>query len=45
MKNLGVKPYTVYLKERRAKMLAKNFPKYDAGILQEFVETDPMIKV
>mmetsp|Transcript_41833 Transcript_41833/g.100411 ORF Transcript_41833/g.100411 Transcript_41833/m.100411 type:complete len:296 (+) Transcript_41833:309-1196(+) len=45
MKNLGVQPYTVYLKERRAKMLAKSFPKYDAGILQEFVETDPMIKV
>eukprot|EP00529_Nitzschia_sp_RCC80_P030982 CAMPEP_0113517312 /NCGR_PEP_ID=MMETSP0014_2-20120614/42166_1 /TAXON_ID=2857 /ORGANISM="Nitzschia sp." /LENGTH=294 /DNA_ID=CAMNT_0000414449 /DNA_START=121 /DNA_END=1005 /DNA_ORIENTATION=- /assembly_acc=CAM_ASM_000159 len=45
MKNLGVQPYTVYLKKRRAKMLAKSFPKYDAGILQEFVETDPMITV
>jgi hypothetical protein len=45
MKNLGVKPYTVYLKERRAKMLARNFPKYDVEILQQFVESDPMVKI
>jgi hypothetical protein len=45
MKNLGIKPYTVYLKERRATMLAKNFPQYDAAILNEFVETDPMVQI
>jgi len=44
IKNLGLKPYTEKLKEKRAQALYKAFPQYDATILHDFVDTDRMVK-
>lgn len=43
MQNLGIKPYTSWLKEKRAQKLAADFPRYDPVIIQRFSETDPMV--
>jgi hypothetical protein len=43
MANLGIRPFTGKLKEKRAQQLIISFPKYDAGIIEAFSETDPII--
>jgi hypothetical protein len=43
MQNLGIRPFTGKLKEKRAQRLISAFPKYDAGIIEAFSETDPII--
>jgi hypothetical protein len=43
MQNLGIRPFTGKLKEKRAQRLMSAFPKYDAGIIEAFSETDPII--
>jgi hypothetical protein len=42
IKNVGLKPFTALLKERRAKNLAEAYPQYSSHYLNEFVETQPM---
>mmetsp|Transcript_8966 Transcript_8966/g.16118 ORF Transcript_8966/g.16118 Transcript_8966/m.16118 type:complete len:113 (-) Transcript_8966:129-467(-) len=44
IQNLGLKPFTKYLKEMRARNLAKAFPQYNEHFLIEFGETDPMFE-
>ncbi|KAG7344125.1 hypothetical protein IV203_022133 [Nitzschia inconspicua] len=44
IKNLGMKPFTAMLKERRAKALSAAFPQYSEHYLHEFVETQPLYK-
>lgn len=39
MVNLGIKPYTSWIKAHRGKQLANAFPKYDAKILTAYSET------
>ncbi|GKY99090.1 hypothetical protein MPSEU_000864600 [Mayamaea pseudoterrestris] len=39
---LGFRPYTEYIKSRRAKRLAKSFPQYDAGVLMGFSKAVPL---
>jgi hypothetical protein len=43
MANLGIKPFTGKLKEKRGQRLITMFPKYNAGIIEAFSETDPII--
>ena len=45
MDNLGVKPYTSFLKKRRGRNLANRFPRYNARVIMDFSETDPLMKV
>jgi hypothetical protein len=42
--NLGLKPFTQILLAKRAKNLCNAFPEYDEGLLNSFVESDPMIR-
>ena len=37
--NLGIKPYTGWIKSRRGQNLASAFPEYDAKILSSYSET------
>mmetsp|Transcript_28845 Transcript_28845/g.61478 ORF Transcript_28845/g.61478 Transcript_28845/m.61478 type:complete len:103 (-) Transcript_28845:109-417(-) len=39
MVNLGIKPYTSWIKAHRGKHLANAFPQYDAKILTAYSET------
>eukprot|EP00981_Chlorochromonas_danica_P000791 scaffold192_cov320-Ochromonas_danica.AAC.2 len=41
MENLGAKPFTMWFKHRRAERLIKEFPQYDANILESFSTGDP----
>lgn len=41
LENLGAKPYTSWIKHRRARRLVKEFPTYDAGVVASFSEGDP----
>ena len=41
--NLGVKPYTGLMKQRRADRLCTAFPKYSAGIVEDFSKAMPFI--
>ena len=43
MANLGIRPFTAKLKEKRSHRLISIFPKYDAGIIEAFSQTDPII--
>lgn len=43
--NLGIKPLTSKVIERRAQKLYEAFPRYDKYIIHSFVETDAMVKV
>ena len=36
MVNLGIKPYTAWIKSKRAKKLASAFPMYDEKILRSY---------
>ena len=45
LQNLGVKPYTSWLRERRSRMVSEAFPQYDPGLIHIFSETDPMFKI
>jgi len=36
LQNIGIRPYTKYIKSRRADMLAARYPQYDAGILKSY---------
>ena len=40
MQNLGIKPYTSWIKHRRARRLHSEFPKYDVNIVASFSEGD-----
>ncbi len=37
----GLKPYTDWLRNRRADRLAKQFPRYNGRVLREFAESAP----
>ena len=39
MANLGIKPYTQWMKNSRGEDLAKQFPQYDSKILIAYSET------
>lgn len=39
MNNLGMRPYTRWIKARRGRALAEAFPMYDGKILSAFSET------
>ena len=39
MNNLGIHPYTRWIKARRGRALAEAFPKYDEKILAAYSET------
>ena len=39
MINLGLKPYTAWIKSHRGKKLANAFPRYDEKILASYSET------
>lgn len=43
MENLGVKPYTSWIKHRRAQRLINEFPRYNKEIMASFSEGDPLI--
>ncbi len=45
MENLGIRPYTSALKKRRGRNLAACFSRYDAKVIMEFSETDPLMKL
>mmetsp|Transcript_11406 Transcript_11406/g.26806 ORF Transcript_11406/g.26806 Transcript_11406/m.26806 type:complete len:282 (-) Transcript_11406:2231-3076(-) len=45
MHNLGIKPLTSKVMEKRSRKLYAAFPQYDRTILHKFVETDAMVKV
>eukprot|EP00599_Poterioochromonas_sp_BG-1_P009383 CAMPEP_0173152664 /NCGR_PEP_ID=MMETSP1105-20130129/12377_1 /TAXON_ID=2985 /ORGANISM="Ochromonas sp., Strain BG-1" /LENGTH=176 /DNA_ID=CAMNT_0014068407 /DNA_START=241 /DNA_END=771 /DNA_ORIENTATION=- len=40
LENLGAKPYTSWIKHRRARRLIREFPKYDPAIIASFSEGD-----
>lgn len=42
MQNIGLRPYTDYLKSRRADRLINQFPKYSSSVLRSFSEGDPL---
>lgn len=39
MVNLGIKPYTAWIKSQRGRKLADAFPQYDEKILASYSET------
>jgi len=41
--NLGVKPYTGYMKQRRADRLCSQFPQYSKGLVEDFSKAMPFI--
>ena len=43
MVNLGIKPYTGWMKSHRGKKLAAQFPQYDSKILSAFSETANLV--
>ena len=43
MVNLGIQPFTSYLKEKRATRLCREYPQYDKRILSEFSRTDHLM--
>jgi len=44
MVNLGIKPYTGWMKSHRGKKLAARFPQYDSKILSAFSETANLVE-
>jgi hypothetical protein len=44
LENLGVRPFTRYLKRRRAEALSRTFPRYDPLIVEAFSRTDDIMK-
>lgn len=42
MENLGIKPFTSWYKAKRAERLTREFPKYNAHIIEEFSQGDPL---
>lgn len=43
MVNLGLKPFTTYVKERRADRLCREYPGYDKRILSDFSKSDHLM--
>lgn len=43
MDNLGIKPYTRWIKNKRGKELATAFPQYDSKLLIAYSETAGLV--
>jgi hypothetical protein len=43
MENLGIRPYTGFMKGRRAERLVGKFPQYCPNILRDFSHAQPML--
>lgn len=43
MVNLGIRPFTSYIKDDRANRLCMEYPEYDSRILSQFSKTDHII--